>query len=107
MKLTEDLRTFRAAYERKLCVELKEHASRSPQPPSGAQVLDLWAHLRNMRDDGTGAWVLVHKILDLGWRPMSSVPADFPREVVINPRDEVPVADPEDYDGDLFGGDTA
>ncbi|HPV80515.1 MAG TPA: hypothetical protein PLK64_12000 [Dermatophilaceae bacterium] len=38
-------------------------------------MLDLWAHLRNIRDDGTVAWVLVHKILDLGWRPMGTVPA--------------------------------
>ena len=56
-----------------------------------------------MRDDGTGAWVLVHKIIDLGWRPMGSVPTAFP---VIEARlrdDEVPAADPDDYDGDLFG----
>lgn len=104
MKLTEELRSARAEYERKLCAELKDHAARSPHPPSAPQVLDLWAHLRNMRDDGTGAWVLVHKILDLGWRPMASVPTDFPREVVTNLHDEEPVADPEDYDGDLFGG---
>lgn len=104
MKLTEDLRTARAAYERQLCVELKDHAARSAQPPTAPQVLDLWAHLRNLRDDGTGAWVLVHKIIDLGWRPMGSVPKDAPREIVTNLRDDEPLADPADYDGDLFGG---
>ena len=102
MKLTDDLRTARATYERQLCVELRQHAARSTQPPSDSQVLDLWAHLRNMRDDGTGAWVMVHKIIDLGWRPMGSVPTAFPVIPVI-PRDEVPAADPDDYDGDLFG----
>ena len=101
MKLTDDLRTARATYERHLCAELRQHAAHSTQPPTGPQVLDLWAHLRNMRDDGTHAWVLVHKILDLGWRPMGSVPKDFP-EVTVNPRDEVE-ADPDDYDSDLFG----
>lgn len=97
MKLTEELRTARAAYERQLAAELKEHAARSVQPPTGAQVLDLWAHLRNIRDDGTVAWVLAHKILDLGWRPMGTVPADFPR-----PRDEDPLTNPDDYEADLF-----
>lgn len=103
MKLTDDLRTARAAYERQLCAELRQHAAHSTQPPSDSQVLDLWAHLRNMRDDGTGAWVMVHKILDLGWRPMGTVPTAFP---VIEARlrdDEVPAVDPDDYDGDLFG----
>lgn len=102
MNLTEDLRTARATYERQLCAELRQHAARSTQPPSDSQVLDLWAHLRNIRDDGTGAWVLVHKIIDLGWRPMDSVSRDFPA-IPVNPRDEVPAADPGDYDGDLFG----
>ena len=100
MKLTEDLRSARAAYERQLCAELREHAARSVNPPTGPQTLDLWAHLRNLRDDGTGAWVLVHKIIDLGWRPMGSVPRDFPA-IPTNLADDV---DPEDYDGDLFGG---
>lgn len=102
MKLTEELRTARAAYERQLAAELKEHAARSVQPPTGAQVLDLWAHLRNIRDDGTAAWVLIHKILDIGWRPMGTVPAGFPREVVTNPRDEEPLTNPDDYEADLF-----
>lgn len=106
MKLTDDLRTARATYERQLCAELREHAARSVQPPTGPQVLDLWAHLRNIRDDGTGAWVLVHKILDLGWRPMGSVPADFP-VVPTNLRDDEPQTNPDDYDSDLFGGDAA
>ena len=64
MKLTDDLRTARATYERQLCAELRQHAARSTQPPSDSQVLDLWAHLRNIRDDGTHAWVMVHKIID-------------------------------------------
>ena len=98
MKLTDDLRTARAAYERQLCAELKDHAARVVQPPSAPQVLDLWAHLRNLRDDGTGAWVLVHKIIDLGWRPMGSAPRDFPAI-----REDEPVIDPDDYEGDLFG----
>ena len=104
MKLTEDLRSARAEYERRLCSELREHAARSTQPPTGPQVLDLWAHLRNMRDDGTGAWVLVHKIIDSGWRPMGSVPAGFPT-ITTNPRNEAmeEPADPTDYDTDLFG----
>lgn len=34
MKLTEELRTARAAYERQLAAELKEHAARSVQPPT-------------------------------------------------------------------------
>ena len=96
MKLTEELRTARAAYERQLAAELKEHAAHSVQPPTGAQVLDLWAHLRNIRDDGAVAWVLAHKILDIGWRPMGS-------EVVTNPRDEEPLTNPDDYEADLFG----
>ena len=104
MKLTEDLRTARATYERQLCQELKAHAARCPQPPTAPQVLDLWAHLRTIRDDGTGAWVLVHKILDLGWRPMGSVPTEVPREIVTSPRDEEPPNDPSDYDGDLLDG---
>jgi len=101
MKVYGELRTARAEYERQLVAELKATSTTIPQAPSGAQVLDLWAHLRTLRDDGTGAWVLVHKILDLGWRPMGSVPVDFPREVVTNPRDEE-TARPEDYDGDLL-----
>ena len=102
MKLTDDLRTARATYERALCAELRDHAARATQPPSGPQVLDLWAHLRNLRDDGTGAWVLVHKIIDLGWRPMGSVPVGFPA-IPTNLRDDEPVIDPDDYEGDLFG----
>lgn len=103
MKLTEDLRTARAAYERQLCAELREHAARSVQPPSAPQVLDLWAHLRTIRDEGTQAWVLVHKILDMGWRPMGTVPVEFPA-IPTNLRDEEPLTSPDDYDSDLFGG---
>ena len=102
MRLTDDLRTARATYERQLCAELREYAARSVHPPTGPQVLDMWAHLRNLRDDGTGAWVLAHKILDMGWRPMGSVPRDFP-VIPTNLRDEEPLTDPDDYDGDLFG----
>ena len=103
MRLTEDLRTARATYERQLAAELREHAARAIQPPSGPQVVDLWAHLRVLRDDGTGAWLIVHKIIDLGWRPMGSVPVDFP-VIPTNLRDDEPPPDSGDYDGDLLGG---
>lgn len=29
---------------------------------------DLWAHLREIRDDGSNAYRLARKVIDLGWR---------------------------------------
>lgn len=34
-----------------------------------AQVLDLWAHLRSIRDDGLVAYRQTVKVIELGWRP--------------------------------------
>lgn len=39
------------------------------QPPTPAQVDDLWAHARKLGDDGEQAARWVKAVLSLGWRP--------------------------------------
>ncbi|MDF1603374.1 hypothetical protein [Nocardioides sp. YIM 152315] len=48
---------------------LIEYARALDQPPPAPQITDLWAHARQMHDDGATAARWVRQVLDLGWRP--------------------------------------
>jgi hypothetical protein len=60
----------RCAYQAGLRQQVVDHAAR--YDISSVRALDLWAHLRDIGDDGTQAMLRVVKVLDLGWRPVVS-----------------------------------
>lgn len=60
----------RCTYRRALLADLTAYAAELHQPPTRAQVADLWAHAQTLTEDGSIAARWVRKALDLGWRPM-------------------------------------
>lgn len=65
----QDLVAARCEYLELLRADLALYAAGLDQPPTRAEVLDLWAHARQVNDDGTAAARWVRQVLDLGWRP--------------------------------------
>ena len=59
----------RCNYRRVLLDDLTAYAATLPQPPTAAQVGNLWAHAQTLTEDGTTAARWVRKALDLSWRP--------------------------------------
>lgn len=58
----------RCAYQADLRQRLTERATERGVEAQPA--LDLWAHLRNIGDDGTLALERALTVIDLGWRPV-------------------------------------
>jgi hypothetical protein len=59
----------RCSYERLILADLHAKAAAMDSPPSPAQVTDLWAHAREINDEGARAARWVYAVLALGWRP--------------------------------------
>ena len=63
------LKAARIAYEEALLADLLAYAAPDESLRTRAAIADLWAHFRDIRDDGTIAARMVRKAIDLGWRP--------------------------------------
>lgn len=59
----------RCEYLELLRADLTLYAAGLDQPPTNAELLDLWAHARQINDDGAAAARWARRVLDLGWRP--------------------------------------
>ena len=57
----------RCAYLADLRARVEQHATRAGIPAVAAR--DLWAHMREISDDGEQALRRVTAVIDLGWRP--------------------------------------
>lgn len=66
---TTEREEARCTYERLILAGLQAEAAKLDRPPSPAQVTDLWAHAREINDEGARAARWVYAVLHLGWRP--------------------------------------
>jgi hypothetical protein len=58
-------------FEGAIAAELVAHADRYGIDAVAAR--DLWAHLRDINDDGANAYRLARKVMALGWRPTNGL----------------------------------
>ena len=63
------LKATRIAYEEALLADLLAYAAPDESLRTRLAIADLWAHLRDIRDDGRMAARMVRTIIDLGRRP--------------------------------------
>lgn len=71
------LSTLRCEAERVYGQAVIDHAqwvtAQGRPPLHGRDAYDLWAHLRDLSDDGCAAMLRAKKVIDIGWRPFRMV----------------------------------